>query len=297
MTADTAVFINDLVVKYGDTIALDGLSLEIPNRGVFGLLGKNGAGKTTTIRAIIGLVKQESGTITVLDKYPCSSAFDRGNISVLFAEDGLVSSLTSMENLTIWCGFHGLDKQMGKDHAKRILKKMDIYHYRDTKVKELSTGNKRLLGLARAFMLPSEMVILDEPTASLDPGRAEEVRRAIRILAGTRLVLLSTHNLTEAEDLCDTVAIIDNGKLVISGRPGDLDKVTDKYALRSETGKIVFRNETFESDKDGKIIMNCIDDPADMLRELIDAGNRITYFRQYRRNLSSIFIELTKGDS
>ena len=145
-------------------------------------------------------------------------------------------------------------------------------------------------------MLPSDMVILDEPTDSLDPGRAEEVRKAISILSTSQLVLLSTHNLTEAEELCDTVAIID-GKLIMSGNPGELDKATDKFMMRSESGSVNFRGEILEPDSTGNIILTCTDIPADILGELIDTGNRITYFKQYRRNLASIFLELTKRDN
>ncbi len=296
MTTEPAVFINDLFVKYGDTTALNGLSLEIPSRCVFGLLGRNGAGKTTTIRTIVGLVKQHSGTVSVFDQSPQNKDFNRGRISVLFAEDGLVPALTAIENLTVWAGFHGLDREDGRKSAEEILASMGILHYKDTKVKELSTGNKRLLGLARTFMLPSDMVILDEPTDSLDPGRAEEVRKAISILSTSQLVLLSTHNLTEAEELCDTVAIID-GKLIMSGNPGELDKATDKFMMRSESGSVNFRGEILEPDSTGNIILTCTDIPADILGELIDTGNRITYFKQYRRNLASIFLELTKRDN
>lgn len=297
MKIDNAISINDLLVKYGNTTALDGLSLEVPSLGVFGLLGKNGAGKTTTIRAIIGLVKQQSGTISVLGEPPGGNNNNRGKISVLFAEDGLVPSLTALENLTIWCGFHGVAKRRANSLAEEILTKMGISHYKDTKVKELSTGNKRLVGLARTFMLPSEMVILDEPTSSLDPERAEEVRSSISKLAGSRLVLCSTHNLTEAEQLCDTVAIIDSGKLIISGRPNDLDETTDRYVIESENGSVSFGGKIYEADENRKIILSSTKRPADILQELIRSGNRITSFKQYRRNLASIFLELTKGDA
>jgi len=285
-----------ITVSYGGVTALNGMDLEIPGLGVFGLLGRNGAGKTTAIRALVGLVKPSAGSLEVFGRDPGDAGWSRDRISVLFAEDGLVPSLTVEENLSVWAGLCGTGRREASILAGAVLADIGISQYAAVRVKELSTGNRRLAALARTFMLPADMVILDEPTSSLDPVRADEVRRAIGRLAESRLVLLSTHNLPEAEELCDTVAIIDRGRVVISGPPGELEGMPDRLLVRTESGSIVFRGETLEPSEDGCVILDCADAPADVLAELVALGNRVTEFRTYRKSLSGIFLELTGGD-
>lgn len=284
-------------VRYGGVTALDGLDLDIPARGVFGLLGRNGAGKTTAIRALVGLVVPFSGSLEVFGGDPAVSGWNRDRISVLFAEDGLLPPLTAEENLIVWAGLHGVHRREAAGLAGAVLDSTGITAHARTRVKELSTGNRRLAALARTFMLPSDMVMLDEPTSSLDPVRAVEVRRAIDRLAESRLVLLSTHNLNEAEELCDLVAIIDGGRLVVSGPPGELERMPDRFLVRTEAGGVDFRGTRHEPLTDGSVVIECGDPAADVLAELLTAGNRVTEFRPYRKNLAGVFMDLTGGGS
>lgn len=298
MPRNSAVVFRDVLVKYGMVTALDGLDLSIPEKGVFGLLGRNGAGKTTAIRAITGLVWLSAGILNVFGENPWKRGFPRDRISVLFAEDGLSPSLTVNENLSIWAGFSGFGKKEVGIFTREILRKLEIEDLKQIRVSDLSTGNRRIVAVARTFMLPSDMVILDEPTSSLDPVRASEVREAIKTLSKSRLVLLSTHNLSEAEDLSDIVAIIDSGKLILSGKPGELDSAsTVNYTVKTEEGSLLFRGESYSPGECGFVTISCADPPADILSELIASGNRIIEFKQYRKNLSSIFMELTGKNS
>ncbi len=298
MPGNCAVVFRDVLVKYGTVTALDGLDMEVPEKGVFALLGRNGAGKTTAIRAVTGLVQLSAGILNVFGENPWKSGFQRKRISVLFAEDGLGPSLTVYENLSIWAGFHGFGKEEAGVLACEILRKLGIEDLKQTKVSDLSTGNRRIVAVARTFMLPSDMVILDEPTSSLDPVRASEVREAIKTLSQSRLVLLSTHNLSEAEELSDTVAIIDSGKLILSGRPGELDSTSSgRYSVITEAGSLLFRGESYSPGERGFATIVCDDPPADILSELIESGNRVIEFKPFRKNLSSIFMELTGKNS
>ena len=298
MPGNSAVVFRDVLVKYGTVTALDGLDLEIPEKGVFALLGRNGAGKTTAIRAITGLVWLSAGILNVFGENPWKRGFPRNRISVLFAEDGLGPSLTVYENLNIWAGFHGFGKEEAGILVCEILRKLGIEDLKQTKVNDLSTGNRRIVAVARTFMLSSDMVILDEPTSSLDPVRASEVREAIKTLSKSRLVLLSTHNLSEAEELSDTVAIIDSGKLILSGRPGELDSTSSgRYSVTTEAGSLLFRGESYSPGESGFVTIRCDDPPADILSELIESGNRVIKFKPFRKNLSSIFMELTGNNS
>ncbi len=297
MTPDApSVSFSDLVVRYGPVLALDGFSLEIPSRGVFGLLGRNGAGKTTAIRAIVGLVEPESGDVTVLGSDPSSRDRCGRPISVLFAEDGLVPFLTVTENLRVWGGLHGVPESGARSLAGAVLERLDVLELAEQRVGDLSTGNRRLAGLARTFMLPSEMVILDEPTSSLDPVRAEEIRGAVEVLSESRLVLLSTHNLQEAERLCDRLAIMDGGRVLLTGRTDELEEASSGlYAVRTGSGSLVHRGEELEPMPDGSFRLSRPGEPAELLRELLAEGNDVVEFRPWRRELSSVFLELTGG--
>jgi len=297
MSAETpAAVFRGVSVSYGAVTALDGLDLEIPGRGVFGLLGRNGAGKTTAIRTVLGLVKTSAGCLEVFGEDPGRSGWNRRRTSVLFAEDGLVASLSVRDNLSVWAGLHGVGRGEASTRASAVLEEIGIADSAGTRVKDLSTGNRRLAALARTFLVPADMVILDEPTSSLDPVRAAEVRQVIGRLAGSRLVLLSTHNLPEAEELCDRVAIVDRGRALISGPPGELEGLPDRCFVRVESGPVRHRGEEHAPDGEGGALIECIGSPADLLAELLASGNRVVEFRPYRKSLSGVFLDLTGGE-
>jgi ABC-2 type transport system ATP-binding protein len=296
--ADPAVVLKGIRVLYGPHAALDGLDLEIPGTGTFGLLGRNGAGKTTTIRAMAGLVRTDRGSIRVLGRDPAADPSVRRDISVLFSEDGLLPALTTQENLTAWGMVCGLGRGESSRLAVAMLSRPGLDVPAGAKVRDLSTGNRRMAALARAFMIPGRIVILDEPTASLDPVRAVEARRAVRDMSRDRLVVLSTHNLEEAEALCDSVAIIHLGRSVAAGLTHSLlqDPVR-AYSARTETGIMFFEGAAVEAAQDGSFVIRSDRSPADLLADLVDSGNRVTEFKTLRRTLAEVFLDLAGGDT
>jgi ABC-2 type transport system ATP-binding protein len=279
------------VVDYGMHRALDGLSLEIPSSGLFGLLGRNGAGKTTTIRAIAGLVKPAAGSISVLGKAPEPESDVRKRISVLFAEDGLVVNMTARENLEAWGVVNGLPRRRSRDLSTAALKRLGILQQGGRLVRDLSTGVRRIIVLARAFMLERELVLLDEPTSSLDPVKAEEARDMLRDLAADRPILLSTHNLTEAEELCGSVAIIHLGRVVWNAAPG-LSGPAGVYEVFVEGNALSWKGTAIEPDEKGMHLVDSGLGPADTLAQLVSEGARIREFRPRRRGLADVFREL-----
>ena len=292
MTEEASVSIRDLQVSYGRNRALDGLFMEVPRGGVTGLLGRNGAGKTTTIRAILGLVTADGGEIEALGSAP--SRRGRRRMSVLFADDGLVPEMTVWENLVCWGMICGLSRQEARKGCEAMLHTLGMLHSAEQPVRQLSSGNRRLAGLARTFMMPRDLVLLDEPTSSLDPVRAEEIRKGIRDLAGRATVLLSTHNLVEAEDLCDRVVIIDGGRTLASGTPDELSHPGEVHLVRTEGGTAVFRGEVRQPDDKGFVRVESGVCAADTLAELIREGNRVIEFRPERKSLSQTFLELAE---
>jgi ABC-type multidrug transport system ATPase subunit len=290
-----AVSLKDVVVDYGAVRALDGLDLTIPSRGVFGLLGRNGAGKTTTIRAILGLVSLAGGSVEVLGLGRDRITDIRGRVSVVFSESGLLPTLTAGENLRIWGMIEGLPAAEARAAARAILQRMDIMDLYYTRVSELSTGNARIAALARAFMLDRDMVILDEPTASLDPVRADKVRKGISRMSGQAQIMLSTHDLHEAEELCDQVGIIDQGRLVACGSPDDLRGEGTAFLVRTENGRVSYDGATYSVDGSGYVRLSSEDAPHQVLGKLLAEGNRVLEFRPEKRSLAEIFLELAGG--
>ncbi|NLP06429.1 ABC transporter ATP-binding protein [Candidatus Fermentibacteria bacterium] len=292
-----AVVARGLTVRYGPHAALDGLDLEIPATGTFGLLGRNGAGKTTTIRAIAGLVRPSEGSISVLGRNPSCTPSLRRELSFLFAEDGLLPLLSPRRNLEIWGRIGGLGRQEARRRADEALDRVGLDPPGDEPVKYLSSGDRRVTALARAFLLPTKAVVLDEPTASLDPVRAAFVRRLLRELARDRMIVLSTHDLAEAEDLCSKVAIIHHGRVAASGSPRDLGSPrSTKFRVRTETGNgVTMDGRRFEPGEDGFVELDSDVPAADLLSGLIASGNRIVEFGPACRSLDRVFLDLA-GD-
>jgi ABC-type multidrug transport system ATPase subunit len=286
-----AISIRGLVVDYGSHRALDGLDLEIPSSGVFGLLGRNGAGKTTTIRAVAGLVRPSAGSISVLGDSPGPDFAGRRRISVLFAEDGLVVNMTASENLEAWGVVNGLPRRRCRSLAAAAMEKLGVARQGGRLVRDLSTGVRRMVALARAFMLDRPLVLLDEPTASLDPVKAAEARTMLRDLASDRPILLSTHNLSEAEEICCSVAIIHLGRMVFSGAPG-LSGPDGVYDVGVDGSSLSWRGSALSPGEKGLFLLASGCGPADTLGELISSGFRITEFRPRRRSLADVFREL-----
>jgi ABC-2 type transport system ATP-binding protein len=141
-------------------------------------------------------------------------------------------------------------------------------------------------------MLPRDLVLLDEPTSSLDPVRAAEIRAGIRELSGRSTVLLSTHNLAEAEELCDRVVIIGAGAAVASGTPEELAEPGEVHLVRTEEGTALFRGEVHHPDGRGFVRVRSGVSAADTLAELLREGNRVVEFRPERKSLSQTFLEL-----
>lgn len=292
---EMSAFLAGVTVNYGSVRALDGFNLDIPLRGVHGLLGRNGAGKTTAIRALLGLLRLDGGSASVLGADPVKDRTARRRMSVLFGEDGLVPSLTVMENLRIWCGFYGFGPGECSDLAERSLEAFGMLQAAGKPVKDLSTGNRRVVAMARVFAVPSGIVILDEPTASLDPVKAAEVRAMIRGCAGERPVLLSTHNMSEAESVCESITIVHGGKRILHGETGALT-ASPGFFVRTTDGTVMHGEELLHPGPDGRVLLESPLPAHELLESLIARGNRIEEFGRAGRNLEDVFMSLAQGD-
>ena len=210
-----ALSIEGLSKQYEDgPLALDSLDLEIPQGSFFGLLGPNGAGKTTLISAVCNLIRPTSGSIEIFG-YRGDSLEARRLVGVAEQEANLDRFLSVREALLYHGGYYGMTRSEAVERAERMMEVFDLTDKRDTRAPRLSGGMKRRLLLARALLHEPRLVILDEPTAGVDLELRHELWRYIRRLheQGTT-ILLTTHYLEEAEELCEDIALIGGGKIV-----------------------------------------------------------------------------------
>jgi ABC-2 type transport system ATP-binding protein len=224
--------VTELCKRYGATVAVDGISFTVGAKEIVGLLGPNGAGKTTTINMILGVLEPTSGQIRIeeLDlARQRSRALERTNFAAVYAP--LPGNLTVAQNLRIFGLIYAV-----KNLAVRIeelLVEFDLVAFRDTKCGVLSSGEQTRVALAKAMLNRPHLLLLDEPTASLDPATAREIRRRIQdfVARGAGGVLWTSHNMYEVEEVCDRGLFLSRGRILLEGNPKTLPAEHGKTSL------------------------------------------------------------------
>jgi ABC-2 type transport system ATP-binding protein len=225
MNSDTAFVTDGLTRHFGEVVAVDHLTLEVQAGEVFGFLGHNGAGKTTTVRMLNGVLAPTSGTARVLGLAPMEQGPAlRRRTGVLTETPSLDERLTGRENLEIYAALYGVPRREIAARVKELMQVFQLDDRADEKAGDYSKGMKQRLALARALIHRPQLLFLDEPTSGLDPVAARLVHDMITHLSHDeeRTVFLCTHNLDEAQKLCDRVAVLEHGKLVALGTPAEL---------------------------------------------------------------------------
>ena len=231
-TASTVLSVSDLGKRYGDTLAVDDISFQVAHNEIVGLLGPNGAGKTTTINMILGVLEPTSGTIRIrgidLAKRR-AHALQQTNFAAVYAP--LPGNLTVTENLRIFGLVYGVRPL--EERIQTLLNEFDLERFRNTKCGVLSSGEQTRVALAKAMLNSPELLLLDEPTASLDPAVAREVRDKIREFAsrGRTGVLWTSHNMYEVQEVCNRVLFLSRGKILLEGDPKTLPREHVKESL------------------------------------------------------------------
>ena len=218
--------------RYGSTVAVDGISFAVNRNEIVGLLGPNGAGKTTTINMILGVLEPDGGTIRIEDLDVAtdrSQALAHANFAAVYTP--LPGNLTVRQNLRIFALIYGL-----KDVAARVdalVEQFDLARFRDVKCGVLSSGEQTRVGLAKAMLNRPHLLLLDEPTASLDPAAARDIRTMIRACArdGVGGVLWTSHNMYEVEEVCDRVLFLSHGRILLEGNPKTLPREHGRETL------------------------------------------------------------------
>ena len=221
---DFMIEAKDLTKKYGDIMAVDGLSIGINKGEVFGFLGPNGAGKTTSIKMMVGLLKPTSGEVLIngTDVHK----IEKGTIGICPQELMLWENLTCKESLNLMADMYEVPKKIRDPRVKKLLSDLFLVEKADTVVSKLSGGMKRRLNLALSVVHEPEVVVLDEPSEGLDPQSRRVLWNYIRAMRDEegKTVILTTHIMDEADQLSDRIAIIDHGKLIKLDTPENLKK-------------------------------------------------------------------------
>jgi ABC-2 type transport system ATP-binding protein len=221
----TVLQARELTKRYGALTAVDGLSLEVNEGEVFGLLGPNGAGKTTSINMLCGLLRPDSGTVIVHGKaITDGDAGARSRVGVCPQNVVLWTTLTCLEQLQFIGEMYGLKSRIARERGEQLLQEFDLSEKKDKLARTLSGGMQRRLNLAMALVHDPEILVLDEPEAGLDPQSRVLVREYVRSLARRKTIILTTHNMDEADRMADRVAILDHGRLLTVDTPEALKR-------------------------------------------------------------------------
>jgi ABC-type multidrug transport system ATPase subunit len=232
-----ALRLDGVVRRFGEVTALREVTLHVRAGEVVGLLGHNGAGKTTTVRMLAGLLTADEGTVAVRGLDPTvDGPAVRGQLGVLPATPVVDDRLTGVENLRFAADVFGVPTAGLDERIARALAAFELQDRGAERVAGYSTGMRQRLALARVLLPDPEILLLDEPTSALDPIAARQVRRALAALARDRdrTVVLCTHDLMEADQLCDRVVVLEHGRIVADGSPAELTAAHGTGAIQLE---------------------------------------------------------------
>jgi ABC-2 type transport system ATP-binding protein len=305
-----AVHTEGLSRRFDGVTALDGLNLAVPTGSIFGFLGPNGAGKTTTIRLLLGLLEPSSGNAVVLGRdVRRESQAIREQVGVLLDSDGLYERLTARQNLDFFARVARLSKGERDARIRALLEEIDLWDRRDDPVADFSRGMKQKLALARAFLHRPSLLFLDEPTAGLDTPAAVGLRSELVSLAREEgvTVFLTTHNLLEAERVCDRVAVIRQGKLLAEGPPESIRgggkrklEVTATGIRPALVARLMNTPEVTGADVDpeGRLILALADgaETAPLIRLMVETGVEVSEARIAEASLEETFLALVDED-
>ncbi|MDA8189540.1 MAG: ABC transporter ATP-binding protein [Dehalococcoidales bacterium] len=280
MRAMHAIEVSGLVKRYGALVAVDGISFTVERGEVFGLLGPNGAGKTTTVEVIEGLRKLDDGTVRVLDTDVVRNSKEiKQRIGIQLQTSSLFESLTAREVLDLFGSFY-----RKKLPADELISLLNLQEKRNSLVKNLSGGQQQRLSVALALVNDPEVVFLDEPTTGLDPQARRALWEVIEHLKRRdRAILLTTHQMEEAERLCDRVAIIDHGHILAMGKPRDLVKSN-------------FEEVAIEFEADGRIDLGSLKGLEGVSNIREEEGVVTVYTKEAQGTLAVLLSSAAKGE-
>ena len=300
---DLIIETQGLTKQYGQALAVDDLSLQVPRGQVFGLLGPNGSGKTTTMGMLLGLLKPTSGSVRLFGMDIEGASWEAlRQVGAIVEAPTLYPHLSGRANLRY---FQGISRRGGSDDINRLLDMVGLASRADDKFRTYSLGMKQRLGLAYALLGDPELLILDEPTNGMDPAGIAEVRGLIRQLKEDgHTVLLSSHLLHEVEEVCDSIAILSRGRLITHGRVQDL--LAGRGAVRIRTTDDANAAQIIAllpwvsgvlSQDDGLVVTAPPERSSEVAAALSAEGVHIREMTELQESLEDYFLEVTDDAS
>jgi lipooligosaccharide transport system ATP-binding protein len=289
--SEPVIVARELVKRYGGFAAVDGISFEVAPGESFGLLGPNGAGKSTTMRMVGAVSTRTSGELSILGLDPDAHGPEiRSQLGVVPQSDNLDTELRVRENLLVYGRYFGLPRRVVAERADELLAFAQLEDKGKAKVESLSGGMKRRLTIARALINDPRVLLLDEPTTGLDP-QARHILwdRLFRLKEQGTTLLLTTHYMDEAEQLCDRLVVVDKGAIMAEGTPAELiRRYSSREVLEVRFGSDRNRLEVLPD----RILVYSDDGEAELVR-ITDAGLHPITSLVRRSSLEDVFLRLT----
>jgi len=303
--------IKELTKKYGKFTAVDNLNLEVSKGEIFGFVGPNGAGKTTTMKIICGLLRADSGEV-ILDGIDARKNMKALKSKIGYMPDffGVYDDLKVHEYLDFYASIYKVAPEARKSMISDLLQLVDLEHKRNFYVDSLSRGMKQRLCLARCLVHNPKLLVLDEPASGMDPRARVEMKDILRTLKDMdKTIIISSHILSELAELCTSIGIVDNGKVVISGSVDDIMKqiyskrlIKIKVKNKVEEALMILKEfpnleKVTNEDHTIQVAFEGNDDDMSMiLGALIKKDIPVFSFAQLDGSLEDVFMKVTKGD-
>jgi ABC-2 type transport system ATP-binding protein len=292
------IHVQDLAKRYGDVVAVDGLSFEVEQGEVFGLLGPNGAGKTTTIRIIMDILQPDAGNVTVMGRPPNQA---QSSVGYLPEERGLYRNLKVIDTLVYLAELKGVPRGTARERADHLLERVQLQDWAKRKVRDLSQGMQQRLQFVASLVHNPEVLILDEPFQGLDPVNTDRLKRFVGDLHEEgKTIIFSTHQMNMVEALCERILLINTGQAVLYGKLAEIKQQYAPNAIRVRAPQIppdLPGVKEVERD-DGAYNLSLEEGtvPQAVLRALLDRGVEIEAFEVAPVPLEDIFVMAVGGE-
>jgi ABC-2 type transport system ATP-binding protein len=283
--------------KYGDFQAVDNISFRIDKGEIFGIVGPNGAGKTSIIKMIVGLIEPSEGEIWI-SRYNIKTMSEEAKqlIGYLPEESPVYEDMTAIEYLDFFGEIYGVERRELKERVDAILNDLNLKH-RNRKLGEMSKGMRRKVAIARSLINNPPVLVYDEPTSGLDPITSNYVMEYIRKLKGEKTILLTTHNLYQAEKICDRIMILKDGRVVAAGPVEEIKQRFGgvRYALWFRLNNISGIDLPVENRNGCRVAFSSnIENINALAREVSRRGGEILKIEHHTSNLEEVFLKMVK---
>ncbi len=295
-----SLVVDSITKRFGDVVALDGVSFTVEPGRIFGLLGANGAGKTTSMRIVLDILRADAGTVTWQGEP--NTALPRRTWGYLPEERGLYPRMLIGEQLRFFAALFGVPDATARAEIDDWLERFRIPEYRERKVEQLSKGNQQKIQFIASILHDPQVLIMDEPFSGLDPVNVRLLKEAfIEMKSRGKTLVFSTHQMEQVEELCESIAIVDRGRVVVSGAVRDVKRAMGRQVVRLATDgdgrgvewlteipgvELTTRREDYV-----ELHVPVDRDPGSILRAAIDRGERVTRFEIADPSLEEIFVE------